>query len=166
MREPACGFLRILGDATGHDEAGRQSLDVPFEGGRQRLVEVVDVEDRQSLGRRVGAEIGEMRVAAGLHANAGRWRAGQIRGHHGGGTAQEGKGIGAHPPIADRQQLLDPALALFDQDFDGVGPVGRTGPIHPARCAALRGAALPRHSGGRPDCGSPSTCVQGQGWCP
>ena len=29
-----------------------------------------------------------MRVATGLHAYASRWRAGQIRGHHCGGTPQ------------------------------------------------------------------------------
>ena len=65
MREPECGLLGILGDVTRDDEAGGQPLEVPLEGSRQRLVEVVDVEDRQSLGRRVGAEIGEVRVAAG-----------------------------------------------------------------------------------------------------
>jgi len=121
--------LGILGDTTGHDEAGGQSFEIPLERCRQRLVEVVDVEDRQSLGRRVGAEIGEVRVAAGLHPNVGRRRAGQIRCHHGGSSAQEGEGIGAHPTIADRQQFLDPAFALFDQNSDWVGPVGRWGPF-------------------------------------
>ncbi len=74
------------------------------------------------------------------------WRAGQIRGHHCGGASQEGEGIGAHPSIADRQQLLDPALALFDQDVDGIGPVGRRRPftLRAARhCAAQRRPGIP-----------------------
>jgi hypothetical protein len=36
--------------AAGHDQAGGQPLDVPFEGARQGLVEVVEVEDQAALG--------------------------------------------------------------------------------------------------------------------
>jgi hypothetical protein len=68
-------------------------------------------------------------VAAGLHANAGGRRARQIRGHHRGSASQERERIGAHPSIADRQQFLDSALALFDQNFDRIGPVGRLDPF-------------------------------------
>jgi hypothetical protein len=45
-REAACSLFGILGDAAGHDEAGGQPLEIPLEGSRQRLVEVVDVEYR------------------------------------------------------------------------------------------------------------------------
>ena len=47
------GGLRIAaGPALGgsDDQAGGQALDVPLPGSRQRLVEVVDVEDHPSLG--------------------------------------------------------------------------------------------------------------------
>ena len=48
-----------------HDlEAGRQPLDIPFPRARQRLVEVVDVEDHAPVGRRKAAEVAQVRVAA------------------------------------------------------------------------------------------------------
>jgi predicted dehydrogenase len=46
QREIAGGFLRAVRDATGHDETGRQPLEVPFKGGWQCLIEVIDVKDR------------------------------------------------------------------------------------------------------------------------
>ena len=70
-----------------------------------------------------------MRVAAGLQTNAGRRRAGQIRGHHRGGPAQEGERIGTHATVTDRQQFLYPVLALLDQDADRIGAVDGWGPI-------------------------------------
>ena len=135
-------LLRILGDPAGHDQAGGQPLEIPFEGSRQRLVKVVDVENRQSLGCRIRAEISEVCVAAGLQANAGGRRARQIRGHHRGGASQERERIGAHASIPDRQQFLDPALALFDQNGDRIGPVGRR---HPFTVRAARQFAAERY---------------------
>ena len=132
--EPARGLLGILCDATSHDKAGRQSLEVPLKRRRQSLVEVIDIEDRQSLGRRIGSEIAEVSVTARLHATVGRRRVGQIRRHHGSCAAKEGEGICTHSPIADRHEFRDPALALFDQNPNRVGPVGRKNPS--TMCAA------------------------------
>ena len=54
--------------------ARRKPLEVPLERGRQRLVEIVDVEDHVALRRREAAEVHQVRVAAGLHPHA-RWSA-------------------------------------------------------------------------------------------
>jgi hypothetical protein len=46
-----------------HLEAGCETLDVPLERARQRLVEIVEVEDEVAFRRGEAAEIGEVRVA-------------------------------------------------------------------------------------------------------
>ena len=61
---------RKTGDPPGQHEARHQPLHVPFERRRQRFVEVVDVKNRGAFGRGVGAEIGEMAIAAGLNAQS------------------------------------------------------------------------------------------------
>src|SRR5262249_45065462 len=102
---------------------GREPLHIPFKGSGQRLIEIVNIEDGQSVGRRIGSEIVEMSVTARLHTNVGCRRVGQIGRHYRRRAAQEGKGIAPHAAIADRQQFLDPALALFNQDLDWVPSV-------------------------------------------
>ena len=59
--------------AAGDDDAGGQALDVPLPGGREGLVEVVDVEDLVALRRGEGAEVREVGVAAGLDGQARSW---------------------------------------------------------------------------------------------
>ena len=51
----------------GDDDARDEPLEVPFPWGRQRLVEIIDVEDDISLRRGEAAEIQQMSVAASLH---------------------------------------------------------------------------------------------------
>jgi len=53
------------------DDAGGEPLDVPLPGCGECLVEIVDVEDDTPLGRGEAAEIGQMRVTAGLDSDAG-----------------------------------------------------------------------------------------------
>ena len=48
----------------GSDDAGRQPFDVPLPRGRQRFVEIVDVEEDIALRGREAAEIHEVSVAA------------------------------------------------------------------------------------------------------
>ena len=67
--------------ARGDQHADREALDVPLPRARQRLVEVVDVEDEPSLGRRVEAEVREVRVAAALHDEAGPRSGGEVGRH-------------------------------------------------------------------------------------
>ena len=61
--------------AAGDDHAGGQTLDVPLERRRQRLVEVVDVEHEPALRRGEDAEVQQVRVSAGLDAQTRRRRA-------------------------------------------------------------------------------------------
>ena len=54
--------------ATRDDDAGGEPLQILFPWSGKRLVEVVDVENDVALRRGKGAEIQQVRVAAGLHA--------------------------------------------------------------------------------------------------
>ena len=70
-------------------DARDEALEVPFERSRQRLVEVVGVEHEVALGRRVGAEVGEVGVAVELHREAGRRGGREVLGHDPGGSPEE-----------------------------------------------------------------------------
>jgi|HubBroStandDraft_4_1064222.scaffolds.fasta_scaffold08680_8 hypothetical protein len=143
-REITRGFPGILRNATRHDQTGGETFEVPLKWSRQRLVEIVDVEDRRSFRCRVGTEICQVCIATGLQSNARRRGVGEIRRHHGGRAAQEREWIGAHPCIANWQQFLDSTFALFNQKIGGVGSLRGSGPL--ALCASRH--LLPeRHSG-------------------
>src|SRR5262249_32854239 len=88
-----------------------------------RFVEIVDVEDRGPLGRRIGAEIRQMAVTAGLHAQSGSRTGREVSRHDRRGAAQKSEWIGFHPHIPDRKQFRDPCLALPDQNFDRIGTI-------------------------------------------
>ncbi len=110
--------------APGRDfQAGGQPLDVPFPGAGQRLVEVVDVEHQAALGRSEDAEVGQVRVTAGLHGQPGDRRAGQVAGHRQRRAAVVGERGHHHPAPAHRHQLGHTRLRLFFQQRDRVGPV-------------------------------------------
>ena len=55
---------------AGDGDRGREALQVPLEGARQRLVEVVDVEVQAALGRVEDPEVGEVRVTTDLGREA------------------------------------------------------------------------------------------------
>ena len=57
--------------AAGDGQAGREPLDVPFEGPGQGLVEVVDAEDESPIGCGEDAEVGQVRITAELHVQPG-----------------------------------------------------------------------------------------------
>ena len=54
--------IRHCRNPAGDDEASGKSFDIPLEGRRQCLVEIIDVEDRGTFGRRVRTEIRQMAV--------------------------------------------------------------------------------------------------------
>ena len=62
--------LREVAVAAADLEARGEALHIPLERAGQRLVEVVEVEDEIPLGRRVAADVGEVRVAAELRLEA------------------------------------------------------------------------------------------------
>ena len=114
--------------AAGDDHAGGQALDVPLPRGRQRFVEVVDVEDLVALRCREGAEVRQVRVAAGLHGQPGRRGCRQILRHHDGGTAVEGERRDQHAPVADRDEIRFARPILLVEQIERVRPVGRRRP--------------------------------------
>src|SRR4029077_14940307 len=83
-------------------QARGQPLDVPFPRAWQRLIEIVDVEDQTSLGRTEDAEVGQVRVAAGLHGQPGYRRGGQVAGHRQRRPPVVGEGGHHHPPVPTR----------------------------------------------------------------
>ena len=68
--------------SRGQHEGSGEALDVPFPGRRQRLVQIVDVEQQSAFGSREPAEIEQMRVAANLDMDAGGRRLGKVGRHH------------------------------------------------------------------------------------
>ena len=122
--------------APGHGEAGDEPLQIPLERARQRLVEVVHVEDEPPVGRRVGAEVRQVRVAAQLGVQARPRRAGEVGGHEVRGAAVEGERRDEHPPVADRHELGHARLRLLLEQGDRVGAI---------RGRLPRRVSLPRH---------------------
>ncbi len=108
--------------ARGDDEARGEPLQIPLERGAQGLVEVVDVEDESSLGRRVAAEIEQVAVAAGLDVDPARRRSIEVVGLDGGRAPKERERRLEHPPMADRDQILEPARVRSLEQRDDVAP--------------------------------------------
>ena len=97
--------LREVAVAAADLEARGESLHVPFERAGQRLVEVVEVEDEVPLGRRVAADVGEMRVAAELRLEPDARRRREIVRHDRGRAAVERERRDEHAAVADRHEL-------------------------------------------------------------
>ncbi len=125
--------------ASGDDEAGDEPLDVPLERTRQRLVEVVDVEDERALRRAVQAEVEQVGVPAQLHLEVGARARGEVGGHDRGSAAVEAERVLQHARVADGQERLEPVGLLGGDDRDRVGAI---------RLGLPRAERLERH--GRP----------------
>ncbi len=129
-------LLQVPGLARRDRHARCEALDVPLPRARQRLVEVVRVEDESPVGRRVRAEVHQVRVAAELGGDPAHGRPRKVGGHDGRRPAEEGERRRGHPPVADRDEVGDALAPLTFEDGDRVEPVGGRRP---------RGVALPRH---------------------
>ncbi len=112
----------------GEHEAGGEALEVPLERARQRLVEVVDVEQERALRRGEHPEVHEVGVAAELHRQRRPRQRGQVHRHHGGGAAEEGERRREHPPVAEGDEVREPAGVLRLEDVDRAPAVGRGAP--------------------------------------
>ena len=138
--------------ARGDQDARGEPLDVPLPRAGQRLVEVVDVEHQAPLGRGEHAEVGQVRVPAALHPQAGARRRGEIVRHDLRGAAVEGERRDEHPPVADRDELRDPRLRLALEQLNRI-----RAPSVGSKCACVeRGTpgALPcRERSARPTTG-------------
>ena len=133
-----------------------EPLDVPLERRRQRLVEVVEIEDGAAIGRREQPEVRQVGIAAALHAQPRRRAARQVGRHDRRGPAIEGERRDDHPPVPDRHELGHPRGVLLVDDADRVRPARRAPPTRRAPPAAptrarraLRPCAPRPPSGGR-----------------
>ena len=106
-------------------KAGRQTLEVPLPGSRERLVQVVDIEDGPAFGRGENAEVAEMGVATRLHAHAGGRQARQVHGHGQGRPAVIRERRCHHAPMTKRNQLGDAPLVALLHQLHGIGATGR-----------------------------------------
>ncbi len=120
-REAARPLVRHVGRPGRDGDAGRQTLDVDGEiDARQRLVEIVDVEEDGVFGRIERAEVHQMTVAAGLHRRAGDRLMGEIGRHHGRRAAQKPERVRHHALVALRQKRGHPLGVGLRKDGDGV----------------------------------------------
>ena len=106
--------------ATSDLDARRQPLDIPLPRPAAGLVEVVQIEDEPPLRRAEYSEIGEVRIAAQLHLEAGRGRSRKVGRHRQRGAPEVRKRRRQHPTVPDRHKLRDPRLGLLGQQVDGV----------------------------------------------
>ena len=121
----------------------------------------LSAEDEPPVGRREGAEVGQVRVAAELGVQPGTRAAGQIGRHQVRSAAVEGERRDEHPAVADRHQLGHARLRLLLEQLDRVGPVRRRLPLGvraarhlcarrlAARGPLLRGEVLDLRGGAR-----------------
>ena len=94
----------------GEDEAGGEPLKIPLEWSAAGLVEIVDIEDHIAFWGGEAAEVHQVAVAARLHDDSARRRARQIVSLNVGRPAKEGERGLQHPPVADRDQILQPVI--------------------------------------------------------
>ena len=154
--------------AGSHFHAGRQPFDVPLPRAGQRLIEVVDVEDQEALGRAEDPEVRQVGIPARLYRQPRHGGPRQVTGHRQGSTAVERERGDHHPAPPDRHQLRHPRLRLLFQQTDRVGPVRRRVehrmalPRHRSPCLLTpastlcrrhmfqpRGQPIPLHTSGR-----------------
>ena len=125
-RLPARSAL-AAGFPPGQDDAGCQTLKVPLKGPPDGFIEVVDVEHQPPIGRRVGAQVANMGVAAELGKDPGMGQHRQVRSHDRNRAAKKTKGRSRHPLPLDRQQRRYPPHRGDGQRINRIGlPVGGT----------------------------------------
>ena len=120
-REAARPLVRHVRRPGRDGDAGRQTLDVDGEiDARQRLIEIVDVEQDVVFGRIERAEVHQMTVAAGLHRRPGKRLMREIGRHHRRRAAKEPERVRHHALVALGQKLGDPLGVGFRKNGDRV----------------------------------------------
>ena len=137
-QDGVAGLLRgEVAVAPGDREARREALQVPLPGPRQGLVEVVDVHHQAAVGGGEDAEVRQVGIAACLDLQPGLGGLREVHRHDRRGAAIEGERRGEHPPVADRDQLVDAALGLVLEHLDRISPARRRLPFAVARARNL-----------------------------
>jgi len=111
--------------AAGDRDARSESLHVPLERPRQRLVEVVDAEDEAPVGRRKDSEVREVRVTAELGMKPCSRPGREIGGHQICTAAEEREWRLEHASVADRDELREACLPLFLEELDRIPAMRR-----------------------------------------
>ena len=114
-------------------ETRRHPLHVVLERPRQRLVEVVQVEQQPPFGRGEQAEVRQVRVAAQLGIQAGHRGVLQVRRHDRGRAPVEGERRDHHPAMPDRHQIRLPGQVLRLQQRNRVRAAGGRAPARMTR---------------------------------
>ena len=110
-----------------HHDARRQAQHVPLERCGMGLIEVVDVEGHRAFGRGEHAEVGDVGIAAGLHVDAARGHARQVRGHDQGRAAVERERRRQHPSVPDGHEAGRPPGRLLKDQGHRIRSIGGRG---------------------------------------
>jgi hypothetical protein len=110
------------------DHARDQSFQVPFPWSRKGFIEIADVDYHIPLRCGGAAEVQQMRVPAGLHPQSRLRGRCQIGRHDAGRAPIEREGRLQHPSEADRNELRQPVLVGFNEQFDRITPILRRFP--------------------------------------
>ena len=120
-RETAGALVRHVRRPGRDGDAGRQTLDVDGEiDARQRLVEIVDVEEDVVFGRIERAEVHEMTVATGLHRRPRERLMGEISRHHRRRASKKRERVHHHSLVTFRHELGDALGVGFRQNGDRI----------------------------------------------
>jgi hypothetical protein len=119
--------------AASDGEARRHPLHVVLERPRQRLVEVVQIEQQPPFGRGEQPEIRQMGIPAQLRVQASHRRVRQIRRHDLGCAPVERERRDHHPAMTDRHQIQLAGAVLLLQETDWVRAVRGRAPLRVAR---------------------------------
>ena len=109
--------LLVSGRAPRQHQRSRHALQVPLERRRNRLIEIVDVEQQPSVRRGIGAQVAHMRVAANLRHNVRPRQRRQVRRHDRNRAAKIGKRRLRHQLILQPDQRRHAALHRVLQQF-------------------------------------------------
>ena len=123
--------------AAGDGEARDESLQVPLERARKRLVEVVDVEDEPPVGRGECTEVGEVRIPAELDLQPRPRAVREIGRHWVGGAAEERERRHEHASVSNRDKLRHASGRLLLEQVDRIAPVRRRAPLAEDRAPHL-----------------------------
>jgi hypothetical protein len=132
-QKPLPAIRRQPDVAAGDLGAGRHSLDIPLPRTGQRLVEVIRAEHEPAVLSREPAEVRDVGITARLHDDPRIRRRREIGRHHGRRPAVERERRDEHPPVPDRDELLQARRRLGLEYRNGIGPVRRRRPVAVSR---------------------------------